>query len=126
MTDSQAVEDVKQEQQTGQVNGVEFSETQPTLSSEGGSSLDILLGMDVQVSVSIGQAEIPVQKLLQLGPGSVLKLDKDIEAPVDLFLKGVKFATGSIVVVDGKFGIKIRDIKGLETQQPANNDVQKS
>ncbi len=120
---AQAVEEVKEEQkaddQKAQVQGVEFSDAIDSPSTGEGSSLDILLDMQVQVKVSIGKTEIPVRKLLQMGPGSVLKLEKSIDEPVDLYLKDVKFATGRIVVVEDNFGIKIEDIEGLpEDQQP--------
>jgi flagellar motor switch protein FliN/FliY len=69
--------------------------------------------MDVSVAVVIGQAELPVKRLLQLGPGAVLKLDKSIDEPADLYLRDTKFATGSIVVVDGRFAVRIKQILGL-------------
>ena len=79
-------------------------------------SLDILLDMSVPVAVSVGRAQIPVRRLLQLGPGSVLKLDKPIDEPADLFLKDSKFAAGDVVVVDGHFAVRIREIVGAEPQ----------
>jgi flagellar motor switch protein FliN/FliY len=105
-----------------QVQSVEFSEaagpqtaSSPVSSVEdrNGGKLDIILDMNVPVSVSIGQTEISVRRLLQLGPGSVLKLDKPIDAPVDLFLKNVKFATGDVVVVDSQFAVRIKQIIGV-------------
>jgi flagellar motor switch protein FliN/FliY len=69
--------------------------------------------MNVTVAVVIGQAELPVKRLLKLGPGSVLKLDKSIDEPADLYLKDTKFATGNIVVVDGRFAVRIKQIIGL-------------
>jgi flagellar motor switch protein FliN/FliY len=74
--------------------------------------LDILLDMNIPVTVTVGQAEIPVRRLLQLGPGSVLKLDKPIEEPADLYLKDSKFATGNVVIVEGQFAIRIQQILG--------------
>ena len=68
--------------------------------------------MDVLVTVAIGQAEVPIQQLLQLIPGSVLKLDKSIDAPADLYLKNTKFATGDVVVVEDRFAIRINEILG--------------
>ncbi|MBN2455833.1 MAG: FliM/FliN family flagellar motor switch protein [Sedimentisphaerales bacterium] len=75
-------------------------------------SIDILLDMDVPVTVSIGQAQIPIRQLLQLGPGSVLKLEKNIDQPADLYLKGTKFATGNIVVVENHFAVRIKQVIG--------------
>ena len=85
-------------------------------------SIDILLDMKVPVTVAIGQREITVRELLQYGPGTVLKLDKPIDAPADLYLRGTRFATGTIVVVDGSFAVKIKDINGLSIPDTDNQD----
>lgn len=106
-TDSSSA-DAKQQAQS-----VEFSEAAETDVAGGGGSIDILLDMKVPVAIVLGQTEVPVQRFLRLGPGSVLKLDKPIEEPVDLYLKDAKFATGSVVVVDGRFAVKIQQIIGL-------------
>jgi flagellar motor switch protein FliN/FliY len=95
-----------------QVQSVEFSEAVGPEAAGSGSKFDILLDMNVPVTVSIGRTEIAVRRLLQLGPGSVLKLDKPIEEPADLFLKDAKFAAGDVVVVDGQFAVRIRQIIG--------------
>jgi flagellar motor switch protein FliN/FliY len=98
-----------------QAQAVDFAEAPETEAAGTGGGLDILLDMHVPVTVAIGQTEITVRRLLQLGPGSILKLDKPIDAPADLYLRDTKFATGSIVVVDGRFAVKIKNIAGLET-----------
>jgi hypothetical protein len=46
----------------------------------------------------------------QLGPGSVLTLDKSVEAPAELFLKDSKFAEAEVVVVDHRFAVRITQI----------------
>jgi flagellar motor switch protein FliN/FliY len=81
--------------------------------------LDIILDMNVPVTVVIGQAQIPVRRLLQLGPGSVLKLDKAVDAPAELFLKDSKFAMADVVVVDGKFAVRIKQIIGAGNAETA-------
>ncbi len=96
-----------------QAQAVEFSEAPETETAGVGGGIDILLDMHVPVTVAIGQTEITVRRLLQLGLGSILKLDKPIDAPADLYLRDTKFATGSIVVVDGRFAVKIKHIAGL-------------
>jgi len=101
------------EQGQAQAQSVEFSEANASPGVGPGGSMDILLDMNVPVTVAIGRKEMSIRKLLQLGPGSVLKLDKPIEAPADLYLKDKKFATGTVVVVEGQFAIKIKDILGL-------------
>jgi flagellar motor switch protein FliN/FliY len=105
-----------------QAQSVEFPEATGNEASGSPNKFDILLDMSVPVAVSIGQAEIPVRRLLQLGPGSILKLDKPIDEPVDLFLKDAKFAAGDVVVVDGRFAVRIKQIIGAD----AASDGQKA
>lgn len=95
-----------------QAQAVEFASATEGGGSGVTSSLDILLDMDVPVTVAVGQTDISIQKLLKLSPGAVIKLDKPISEPVDLYIKNAKFATGQVVVVDDKFAIKIKDILG--------------
>lgn len=96
-----------------QAQPVEFSEAVPSEDLGAGGGIEILLNMSILVTVSIGQTEIPVRQLLQLGPGSVLRLDKPIDAPVDLYLRDTKFATGNVVVVEDRFAVRIKQILGL-------------
>ena len=118
---AEAVEEKLQEQNNGaaqtdskkQAQSVEFSEAAETEAAGAGGSIDILLDMNVLVTAAIGQTEITVRRLLQLGPGSVLKLDKSIDMPADLYLADTKFATGNVVVVDEQFAIRIKQVLGL-------------
>lgn len=96
-----------------QAKSIELSEVDVAEIPGAGSGIEILLDMSIPVTVSIGQMEIPVRRLLQLGPGSVLKLDKSIDEPADLYLRDTKFAIGNVVVVDGQFAIRIKQILGL-------------
>lgn len=98
---------------------VEFSESGAGAAVGPGSSIDILLDMHVPVTAAVGKRDIPARRLLQLGVGSVLKLDKSIDAPIDLYLKENKFATGSIVVVDGCFAVKIKEVMGISMDSSA-------
>ncbi len=99
-----------------QVQAVDLPEMAAGAPGVAGGQLDILLDMDVPVVVALGETEIPVRRLLQLGPGSVLELDKAIDAPADLYLRGTKFAEGEIVVVDEHFGIRIERILGIPSE----------
>ncbi len=111
-------EETPQADEKKQAQSVEFSEAVESEPTGAGGSIDILLDMSVPVTITIGQTEIPIQRLLQLGPGSVIELDKSIDEPADLYLKDSKFATGNIVVVDGRFAIKIEQILGLGDSAP--------
>jgi flagellar motor switch protein FliN len=99
-----------------QVRPAEFPEAPQSVPAAGNGQLDILLDMDIPITVVLGATEIPVKRLLQLGPGSVLRLDKPIEAPADLFLKDSKFAEADVVVVENRFAVRIKQIVGTGQQ----------
>jgi flagellar motor switch protein FliN/FliY len=116
MAETETAEQNASETQTDsktQAQSVEFPEAAESEASGSGGNIDILLGMQVPVTVAIGQKEIPIRRLLQLGPGSVLELDKSIGSPVDLYLRDTKFATGEVVVVQDRFAVKIQQVTGL-------------
>ncbi|MHC4622280.1 MAG: FliM/FliN family flagellar motor switch protein [Planctomycetota bacterium] len=120
MAETAQAEEQKQDEQNDasqtdsktQVQSVEFSEAAETEATNAGGSIDILLDVNIPVTVAIGQTQIQVRRLLQLGPGSILKLDKPVDAPADLYLKDTKFATGNIVVVDNQFAVRIKEVLG--------------
>ncbi len=67
---------------------------------------------DVQVGVTaeLGRTQVPIRKLLQLGAGSVIQLDRNISSPVEIFAHGVPLACGEVVVVNDCFAIRISEI----------------
>jgi len=95
-----------------QVREVQFAEAPPDAPGAPAGQFDILLDMTVPVAAVLGEIQIPIRRLLQLGPGSVLKLEKPIEAPAELHLKNSKFAEVDVVVVEDRFAVRIRQILG--------------
>ena len=127
-TETQAVEEETQQTQDDaktQAQAVEFSEATDA-GPAAASSINILLDMNVPITAVIDKKDISVQRLLQLGPGSVLKLNKPVGAPVDLYLKDVKFATATAVVIDDRFAVRIKQIcgPGLAAATPAPAEAQ--
>ena len=80
--------------------------------NEGPSSrrLDMLLDVPLEVNVELGRTRMTIQDLLQLGPGSVIELDKVAGEALDILVNGRLVARGEAVVVNDKFGIRITDI----------------
>ena len=123
---TQAVEEktdqADQEDSKTQAQSAEFSEAAENAATGPGTSIDFLLDINVPVTVAIGRIEIPIQRLLQLNPGSVLKLDKPIEAPADLYLRDIRFATGNIVVVEDRFAVRIKEVLNADAVASANKE----
>ncbi|HTN53884.1 MAG TPA: flagellar motor switch protein FliN [Anaeromyxobacter sp.] len=72
--------------------------------------LDMLLDVPLEVNVELGRTRLTIQDLLQLGPGSVIELDKVAGEALDILVNGRLVARGEAVVVNDKFGIRITDI----------------
>ena len=72
--------------------------------------IDILLDSTMAVSACLGEAQIQIRDLLGLSAGSVVKLTRQVGEPIDLYLRGIRFATGHLVVVGDQLGVRIKDI----------------
>ena len=102
------------------VHEAELPEAQASAGGAGSGQIDILLDTTMPIEVCLGRTEMPVGQLLQLGPGSVIKLDKLAGEPVELLLRNVQFATGTLVVVGDQLGVKIKEIISTQ-EQPSDS-----
>lgn len=73
-------------------------------------SIDLLLGVQLQVSVEIGRTRLPIREVLGLAPGSIVELDKLAGEKADILVNGHLVAQGEVVVVDENFGVRITDV----------------
>lgn len=71
------------------------------------SNLDLLLDVNLQVSVELGRAALKFREVLNLATGSVVELDRQTNEPVDILVNGSLLATGEVVVVDDHFAVRI-------------------
>jgi len=62
------------------------------------------------VSIELGRTTMTIEDILNLGPGSIVELDKLAGEPVDLLVNYRMIAKGEVVVVDENFGIRITDL----------------
>ncbi|MBN1124143.1 MAG: FliM/FliN family flagellar motor switch protein [Sedimentisphaerales bacterium] len=105
---------------TTEVQDTELEQVEQGVIPAEEENLDILLDINMPIIVNMGRTTIPFRDLLQMGPGSVLQLDKAVGQPAEIFVQDIRFATGDIVVVDGCFAVRIKEILGkeeLEEQQ---------
>ena len=75
-------------------------------------NLDILMNVIVRLSVELGTCQIPMREVMQLNVGSVVRLDKPTNTPVDLFVNNTLVARGEVVAVEDRFAIKITELLG--------------
>lgn len=72
--------------------------------------IELLHGVDMEVTVEIGRTRMTVRELLDLAPGAVLELDRAAGSPADLLVNGRLIARGEVVVIDEDFGLRITEI----------------
>jgi len=73
----------------------------------GNKSVEMLLDIDLDVSIELGRANLSIKRILELSPGSIVELDRMAGEPVDLLVNDKVVAKGEVVVVDENFGIRI-------------------
>lgn len=78
------------------------------------SNLDLLLDVDLEVTLRFGQRNLLLRDVLNLGPGTVVELDQLVQDPVELVVGQKIVAWGEVVTVDGNYGLRVT---GLASQQ---------
>ena len=112
--EAQAQEETQPDQTQPEVNQAQLSEVGPGTVGGDEENLDVLLDIQLPITVTMGKTQIPFRRLLQLRPGSVLNLEKRIGQPAEITVQDVTFATGDIVVVDDCYAVRIREIINSE------------
>ncbi len=78
-------------------------------------------GVKLRVWAELGRTQLPLGRALELPLGAVVDLDCAADAPVDLFVNGLCFAQGHLLVTDdGEWAIVIDELGGRrEPAEPA-------
>jgi flagellar motor switch protein FliN/FliY len=64
----------------------------------------------VNISAVLGKSRISIGRLLKLGKGAVLELDRSVGEPIDILVNNKTIAKGEVIVLDeGQLGIAITE-----------------
>ncbi len=81
--------------------------------------MDLLYDVELEATLRFGARELLLHELLELGPGDVVQLDRHVTDPVDLLVGNKIVARGEVVLVNGRFGLRVTEVaepkKSLET-----------
>jgi flagellar motor switch protein FliN/FliY len=66
-----------------------------------------IAAIEVLLSVEVGRARVPLADLLAVEAGQLFDLDTLVAEPVSILANGRPFATGEIVAVGERFGVRI-------------------
>ncbi len=73
-------------------------------------TFDLLLDVELPVSVSFGRAQVALKDLIKLTTGSIVELNRSISEPVEVIVNNCVIARGEVVVVEGNFGVRIQQV----------------
>ncbi len=74
------------------------------------ANLTLILDVSLQFSVELGRTHKTIKEILELGPGSIVELEKLAGEPVDVLVNGKPIAKGEVVVIDENYGVRITEI----------------
>jgi len=93
------------------VKKVEFAELEVSGNSATHTEpVEFLWDVPMTVEVVLGSTAVTVKDALEIGPGSVVELDRVYGEPVDIMLNGRLVAHGEVVIVGDQFGVRITEI----------------
>lgn len=87
-----------------------FGEPSVQLNGEQKDNLNLLMDVPLQISVEIGSARRKVKDILDFSQGSIIELERQAGAPVDIVVNGNLIAKGDVVVIDDNFAVRITEI----------------
>lgn len=93
-----------------QYQSVQFSQFQGSVQDSGSGNINLLMDVDMELTVELGRTRKPIREILAMGEGTVIELDKLAGEPVDILVNGKLVARGEVVVIDESFGVRVTEI----------------
>jgi flagellar motor switch protein FliN/FliY len=84
-----------------------------TPSNQPAGALDLLLDMEIPIQVRFGKTEMVLGDALTLGDGSVVEFHRLPEEPAEVLVNGRVVARGTVVAIQGNYGLQITEVTGL-------------
>lgn len=96
----------------------EVAKTAPASSSaatpsdpvQGTGTLDLLMDVELAMTLRFGARTLLLREVLDLSPGAVVELDRKVQEPVELLLDGRLIARGEVVVIEGNYGLRVTEV----------------
>ncbi|WP_018250121.1 flagellar motor switch phosphatase FliY [Orenia marismortui] len=98
------------QQQNVEVQQVEFNQLGNAAANGLNNDIRLIHDVPLELTVRLGKTRMSIKDILELGPGSVVELDRLAGEAVDLLVNGKLIAKGEVVVIDENFGFRVTDI----------------
>jgi len=80
------------------------------------ASLDLILDVELEVLVELGQARLPLKKLIAIQSGDSFLLDGRAESPLKIFVNDQLVAHGEPLVVDGSLAVRLVELLAADVE----------
>ena len=74
------------------------------------ANLNLVMDVELHVTLRFGKRQLSLREILDLGSGSVVELDRQVDEPVELILDGRVIARGEAVIIDGNYGVRVTEV----------------
>lgn len=105
------------QEQPVNVKPVQFPEFSP-LPATGepvmSGNMNLIMNVPLSVSIEIGKTKKKIKDIMAFTQGTVIELEKQAGAPIDIVVNGQLLAHGDVVVIDDNFGVRITEIVGTK------------
>lgn len=73
-------------------------------------NLELLYNIKLKLSVRLGTKVVLLKDILRWDVGEIIELEQMVNEPLEILVNGVQIGVGEAVIVEGKFGLKIKKI----------------
>ena len=73
-------------------------------------TMELLMDVELPVSISFGKTQLPMKDVLKLTTGSIVELNRGVNETVEVLVNHCLIARGEVVVVEGNYGVRIQQI----------------
>jgi len=96
------------------IKRADFQQLSGTSEKNVARNMELLMDVELPVSIELGRTRMHISDILSLSPGSIVELDKLVGEPVDLLVNQKRVAQGEVVVVEESFGLRITQLVSPE------------
>jgi flagellar motor switch protein FliN/FliY len=82
----------------------------PSVGSSASPNYRRLMEVGLDVKLRFGSRHMSLRDVLALSAGVVVELENTLHSPVDLLLDGRLIAQGDVVIIDGKYGLRVTNV----------------
>jgi len=74
-------------------------------------NLELLYNVKLKLSVRLGTKVVLLKDILRWDVGEIIELEQMVNEPLEILVNGVRIGEGEAVIVEGKFGLKIKKLE---------------